>query len=271
MALREVTGADRDELRVLKGEYYNTPLYLDHGIPFQVAYCLNKIARQPDDYDGPKRYCKRRVAKKDEDDYEGDSTDKVAFAVCCPTHGGDVAKHGHEHKDKLENPLTAAIKHGAHAEDENLIMDFNDDEQELYDSIMNDWPEIYDWPDRSEDPARYRILRRVAVNEVRALREEEYLDGHEVHDEPVFDDQGVEVGHKDAENPLAREYRLLMSEVTDQMRELGLTPKERQKMDQLSSEAKKDDVLSEVAGDALHGEDQEYDPDRFEDEDEGDA
>ena len=265
MASTEVTGATPSELEEMEAEYFETPLYQEHSIPFEVAYCLNPIARQPEGYDGPQRFCKTRAKKRDPNDYDGDDTDKVAYALCCRMHGGDVEKHGHEGKHTLEDPATAGLKHGAYAEDEHLIMDFTDDEQNLYDSIMEDWPEIYDWPPRSEDPARYRILRRVAVNEVRAQREEDYLDNHEVHDEPIFDDQGVQVGSKDAENPLAREYRLLMSEVTDQMKELGLTPKERQKMDTLESQKGANEAITEIASDALDG-DAEYDPDQFSDE-----
>ena len=261
MALKEVTGATDDELEEIRQKYRSTPQHLDHEIPFEVAYCLSEINNQPDSYKGAARFCKKRVIKRDEDDYEGDSTDEAAFAACCKTHGGDLAKHGKE--ENLAEPKTAAIKHGAEAEDKHLIMDFTDDEQELYNSIMEDWPEIYEWPDQSADPARYRILRRVAVNEVRALREEEYLDDREVYAEPVFDEQGVEVGYKDTENPLAREYRLLMSEVTDQMKELGLTPKERQKMNKLSSEESKNDAITEIASDALDDSEGEYDPEQF--------
>lgn len=249
----------------MEEEHRETPRFEEHDIPFDVAYCLKSIPRQPDEYDGPQRYCRRRAAKKDDDDYEGDGTDKAAYAVLCPPHGGDVEKQGHKYKDKLDDP-THAITHGAYANDENLKMDFTDEEQNLHDSIMENWPEIYDWPAESEDPARYRILRRVAVNEVRSIREEDYLDERtgegEVYHEPVFDDQGVEVGTKDAENPLAREYRLLMSEVTNQMKELGLTPKEQQKMDTLESQADKDDALTEIASDAL-GDDGDYDPNQF--------
>jgi hypothetical protein len=260
MAAGEITGADESELQEMEAEHYESPLYENHSIPFEVAYCLKSIGKQPEEYDGPQRYCKRRAAKKD--DYDGHKFDKAAYAGFCKFHGGNMEKVGKENTHFLENRCTAAITHGAYADNENLKMDFDEHEQELYDEIMEDWPEIYDWPPQSEDPARYRILRRVAVNEVRALREEDYLDDNEVHQEPVFDDQGVEVGYKDAENPLAREYRLLMSEVTDQMRELGLTPKERQKMDTLESQADKDDAITRVAGDALDG-DEEYDPSQF--------
>ena len=264
MAKREITGASQSELEKLKKEYFETPLYKNHAIPFDVAYCLQEIACQPDHYDGPQRYCKRRASKKDPEDYEGESTDKAAYAIRCVNHGANVEELEGGDESNLE-PYTARITHSAYAEDEHLIMDFTDDEQNLYDSIMEDWPEIYDWPPQSEDPARYRILRRVAVNEVRAQREEDYLDNHEVHEEAVYDENGVQVGSKDVENPLAREYRLLMSEVTNQMKELGLTPKERQKMDTLESEKGANEAVTEIASDALDG-DAEYDPDQFNDE-----
>jgi hypothetical protein len=265
MAAGEITGATKSELREMKVEHSDTPLFVDHDIPFERAYCLTEIGKQPDEYEGPQRYCKKRVGKKDEDDYDCGEYDKGAYAISCRFHGGDIETVGHQQKHLLEDSRIAAIKHGAHAEDEHLKMDFNEDEQRLYDDIMENWPEIYDWPAESEDPARYRILRRVAVNEVRAIREEDYLDGAEVVEVEDRDEQGVVMGTHDEENPLAREYRLLMSEVTNQMKELGLTPKERQKMDTLESQADKDDALTEVASDALGGEG-DYDPDQFDDE-----
>ena len=263
MAAGELTGGTKSDLRDMKAEYHQTPLFQNHDIPFETAYCLTKIGRQPDSYNGPQRFCKNRSAKKDDADFECGEHDKGAYAVCCKYHGGDIVKSGKKTAHLLDDPRTAAITHGAFADDEHLKMDFTDSEQELYDSIMNDWPEIYNWPPRGEDPARYRILRRVAVNEVRALREEEYIDNHEVHEEPVYDEQGVQIGTKEVENPLSREYRLLMSEVTNQMKELGLTPKERQKMDTLASEADKDDAISEIAQDALHDGSNEYEPGQF--------
>lgn len=260
MASGEITGGTQEQIKSLEGKHYNSRFYEKHSIPFEVAYCLTEIGKQPDDYDGPQRYCRRQVTKRD--NYEGDEYDEEAYSVACPFHGGDLKTVGENQAHNLENPCTAAIRHGAYAEDEHLKMDFDEHEQRLYDEIMEDWPEIYDWPPRSEDPARYRILRRVAVNEVRAIREEDYLDGMEVVEIEDRDDQGIVMGTHDEENPLSREYRLLMSEVTDQMKELGLTPKERQKMDTLESKADKDDKLTEIAGDALSG-DGDYDPNQF--------
>lgn len=258
MAANELTGRTEDELEELKEEHKQNPQYKKHGIPFEVAFCLNPIARQPDDYEGPRRYCCRRATRKD--DYDGDKWDVDAYAVCCVKHGGDSEKYGKMTEEYLE-PLTAGITHGTYAADKHLKMDFDEDEQKLYDSILKDWPEIYDWPTEDEDPARYRILRRVAVNEVRGMRQEDYLDDHEVHVKEIPTENGVQT--EEVENPLAREYRLLMSEVTDQMRELGLTPKERQKMDTLESQAEKDDKISDIASDALDSDDSEYDPTDF--------
>jgi hypothetical protein len=263
MATSEITGATKSELQEMEIEHQESPLYNNHGVPFEVAFCLTAIGKQPDEYDGPQRYCRRRAVKRDEEEYEGGEYDEAAYAPSCPFHGGDNVKGGKNAKHLLENPKTAAIKHGAYADDEHLKMDFNDEEQDLYDFIMEQWPEIYDWPARSEDPARYRLLRRVAVNEVRAMREEDYLDGAEVVAVEDRDEQGVVMGTHDEENPLAREYRLLMNEVTNQMKELGLTPKERQKMDTLESQADKDSALTKVASDALDSDEGEYDPDQF--------
>ena len=262
MAYREVTGVTEAGMMEMRAEHRSNNLYQKHDIPFETAFCLREIGTQPPDYDGPQRYCSKRAAKVDEAPPK--CYEEWAYGTCCRFHGGDLEKAGEKAKHLLDDPETAAITHGAYADDEHLKMDFTDDEQELYDSIMQDWPEIYDWPDESEDPARYRILRRVAVNEVRAMREEDYLEETgEVYEEPVYDDQGVQIGTKDTENPLAREYRLLMAEVTDQMKELGLTPKERQKMDTLASEADKDDAISEIARNALHEGENDYDPSQF--------
>lgn len=259
MAYGKVTGASEKGLHEMRREHLESPLYNNHNIEFDTAYCLTPIGKQPEEYDGVQRYCKKRASKKTEekDGYEGPDFDKAAYCGSCNFHG----RNRDEQEEYLESK-TARITHGAYAEDEHLKMDFDEHEQELYDSIMEEWPEIYSWPTEDEDPARYRILRRVAVNEVRSMREEDYIDNHEVHEEPIFDEQGVQVGTKEVENPLSREYRLLMSEITNQMKELGLTPREQQKMDTMSSQADKDDALSDIASEALDG-DEDYNPDQF--------
>lgn len=258
MASDELCGKTPDQLALFREEYYETRMYLEEGVPFDVAYCLAEIRNQPDWFEGEQRYCTRRSLK--DKDYDGYKFDVEAYCTCCRLHGGAMDGHRGEGGEN-ENPGLRALTHGTYATDENLKMDFDEKEQELHDSILHDWPEIYDWPPESEDPARYRILRRVAVNEVRGMRQEDYLDDHEVHVKEIPTENGVQ--KEEVENPLAREYRLLMSEVTNQMRELGLTPKEQQKMDTLESQAKKDDTISNIGQDALDREEGEYDPEQF--------
>lgn len=265
MAYGEVTGATAYELERMREEHKDSPLYKNHGVPFEVSYCLTRIGKQPSDYEGPERRCKRRALRRDPDHYEEEKKYcEAAYAPSCRFHGGDNALGGEKSKHHLEDPRTAGITHGHYAKDEHLMMDFDKHEQELYDQIVERWPEIYNWPAKDEDPARYRLLRRVAVNEVRALREEGILhEEGETISEPVFED-GIQVGEKEVENPIAREYRLLMKEVTNQLSELGLTPKSRQRMDTLEAEEEKKDAVSEIASKALQGDDTpEYDPKEF--------
>lgn len=266
MAAGELTGATPDEVKSLQGEYYNTPLYEDHGIPFEVAYCLTAIGKQPDEYDGPQRFCQRRASKRD--DYDGHPHDEAAYAPSCPFHGG--TNDAENHNDNLIHPALAAIKHGVYAKDEHLMMDFDDDEQTLYDSIVEDWPKIYDWPSEDEDPARYRLLRIAARNIVREERASDYIDDEgEVYWRAEHDEAGVEIDRNPEENPLSREYRLLWSEITNQLAELGLTPKAQQQMDKVESETNANDAIAEIAGDAIADSDQEYDPAQFEEPDDG--
>jgi hypothetical protein len=270
MALGEVTGYTEAELAELRDQHESNPLYRDHEIPFEVAYCLCRIGKQPEDYDGPQRYCSRRASKlkpeewaeRYEEPYE--AKDERAYCHTCAFHGrtidGDVS--GME-----EVRLHAAIKHGAYATDKHLQMDFNDAEQTVYDSIVGTWPDIYDWPARDEDPARYLILDKVATNVVRTERCEDYLDDDgEVHLDPVFDDQGVVMGHREIENPLSREYRLLVGEVNDMLKELGLTPKEQAKQGTRQQSADALGAITQVVSEAVVGSDGDYDPSEWEDD-----
>lgn len=267
MAQSEVTGATAHELAEMRFEHKSTPLYEDHGIEFETCRCLTRIGKQPDDYDGPTRYCQKRVKKME--DYDGHRFDEEAYAPSCRFHGGAQGRHENTPTEQLPHPALARITHGMRAEDEHLRMDFDDDEQALYDGIVEQWPEVYDWPDESVDPARYVILRKVATNIVRSHRAEDYLDEEgEVRITDRYNDEGivVEPDGEHEENPLAAEYRLLTREIIDMMGELGLTPKERQKMDTLEAEERQSDVVADIAQDALN-EDQEFDPGDFEDDD----
>lgn len=261
MALGEVTGGTQAEIEDIRQEYLQTPLHTDHGVSFDAAFCLRRIGKQPDDYTGPERFCQRRVGKKEgrKDEYTDD-----AYNRYCRYHGGDINP-----EDGNENlkPYTAAITHGAYTADEHLRMDFNDTEQALYDSIMDVWPDVYDWPAEADDPARYLILRKAATNVVRTNRIEDYLDDEgEVHFREIFDEDGIAVGEEPEENALSREYRLLVDEIVSLLKELGLTPRERAKMDKVEAEAGAAETVADLAGNALDSNGGEYDPDQFNNE-----
>jgi hypothetical protein len=249
------------EVANMRVKYRSTPLYEENGIPFEVAYCLTRIGKQPDDYDGPTRYCKKRAAK--DDNWDGERYAEGAFCPSCRFHGGRNHRDGTE--QHLEDPRTVTLTHGLYAEDESLRMDFTDAEQALYDSIVEEWPDIYNWVSEDEDPARYLMLRKVASNTVRTLRAEDYIDSEgEVRITDVFNEEGmvIDPDGDHQENPLAREYRLLWSEITDQLAELGLTPKARQQMDTMEASESKNEALADIANEALEG-DHEYDPSGF--------
>lgn len=267
MATEELTGATPVRLANMRVEHRDSPLYKNHNIPFDVAYCLTTIPKQPEDYDGGDRYCIQR-AKKIED-FEGDPKTVEAYCSSCRFHGG--RNGGESPEDNLQDPRVANMRHGLYADDEHLRMDFNDPEQTLYDGIVEQWPDIYDWPAEDEDPARYLILRKVATNVVRSERAEDYIDDEgEVRITDVFNEEGhvIEPDGEHEENPLAREYRLLISEILNMLRELGLTPKARQQMDTMESSESRNDALADIANEALEGE-HDYNPEEFGDDPDG--
>lgn len=254
MAQAEVTGATERELATLKGRYYQTPKYKAEGTAFEVAYCLTEIGKQPDDYDGPTRYCSKRVKRLDDGGH----------APSCRFHGGSNNRDGS--LENLEDPGLAALKHGMYAEDENLRTDFSEDDQRLYDSILA-WADIYDFPSREEDPALYELLEMYAMEKVRSVRSFDYLyEEGEVVSVPEYGPDGGIVGERDQENTLSEAHRLQQKLLVDILKEMGMTPKAKNKMDALESTASAGEQLAEVAKTAITGGDTEYDPERFSDD-----
>lgn len=253
MAAEEVTGYDHDELRDLKAEYETTPKHVDDEIEFETAYCLTRIGKQPDDYDGPTRHCAQRVSR----------ISGGGHAPNCRFHGGNTTGE----TDNLE--LLAAMTHGMYATDDHLQDEFTDADQDLYDFIMS-WADAYGWPAKEEDPARYDVLEQLAISRVRVARSEKYiLDEGEKRVEEIYDENG---NPRTIEDPhtLSEDIRLKRKLVLDMMKELGLTPKERSRMDMQESEASAMDQLADLASDAVFsGDSGEFDPDDpvFEDND----
>lgn len=252
MALGEVTGGTPHEIAELKVEYQNSNKYEREGTPFETSYCLTRIGKQPEDYDGWTRYCTNRVSR----------TDDGGHAPSCRFHGGKSNADGNN--DNLE--VLAAIKHGMYATDQHLEEVFDDDDRALYDYIMS-WADAYGWPDREEDPARYDLLEQIAIERVRVTRSEKYiLDEGEDDRATVYDEQG---NPREITDPhgLSEDLRLKRKLILDVMKELGLTPKEKQRM---SSDEKTADAAQQIAdvaaGAILGGSDEEdespgFDPD----------
>jgi glycosyltransferase involved in cell wall biosynthesis len=258
MAQAEVTGYTVQELAELRHEYLQTPK-AEKGIPFETAYCLTRIGKQPEDYDGPTRYCSNRVARLDDGGH----------AHSCRFHGANQNADGNN--DNLE--LLAALKHGMYATDEHLKEVFDEDDQKLYDFIMS-WADAYGWPSKEEDPARYDLLEQAALGRVRVARSSKYiLDEGEMDRQEVYDENGNLRVITDAHG-LSEDLRLKQKLILDIMKELGLTPKEASKMNTDEKTASATEQLAAVAAEAVlgggeDGEEPSFDPDDeiFEDED----
>lgn len=247
MAKQEITGATKSELADLRESYSGEA-------PFEEAYCLAKIPRQPDDYSGPPRYCQKR------------DVSKVGSNHLCKFHGGDRTD---DFEDVLENlDKLAPMKHGMEATREHLIEDFDDKDTALYDWIIDSYPEAYDI-DIKDDPAAVYDLHRLAAEIVRAERGRGYLlrEG-EVKEDPVRTEEGQvvidengDVVTEKSEHYLAQMMYRQDNKITKLEKELGISRKEQLKQD------KSDDAVeaitkgfSELGAAFLQREDTDYDP-----------
>ena len=255
MAKGEVTGKTEKELAEFQRQYSETPKCVEDGVPFETAYCLTRIGKQPDEYDGPTRYCVNRVKRPDDGSH----------APSCSFHGG-------VHGATVENlDPTHRIEHGMYATDEHLKEVFDEQDQKLYDWVMS-WAEAYGWPSREEDPSRYDDLEAIAINRVRVARSHKYiLDEGELDREEIYDENGNLRTITDSHG-LSEDARLKRKLITDLKKELGITPKQRSRMDTNETEASAAEQLADVASEAVLGgsgdDAKEFDPDDavFEDE-----
>lgn len=256
MAQSEITGADESGLWELQHEYEQSPKYQDTGVAFEKSYCLTRIGKQPDEYDGYPRYCTKRAKRLDDGGH----------APSCRFHGGNNGGDRTEHIKHL-SPL-ASIKHGMYATDEHLEEVFSEEDQKLYDWVMS-WADAYGWPSREEDPSRYDDLEAVAINRVRIARSHKYiLDEGEMDREEIYDENGNLRTLTDSHG-LSEDTRLKRKLITDLKKELGITPKEQARQSNEERSVSAAEQIADVATEAVFGDDdQEYDPDdeMFEDE-----
>lgn len=238
MASREVTGKTRSGLAELRSAFNGKPRS-DH-YDFEDYYCLSKIPRQPDDYDGPDRYC-AKVAKQN----------------------GRCKHHGGNNVPTLENlDSLAAMKHGMKATRSNLIKDFSDADRELYNWVVDEWPEAYDISLEADPQAEYEF-HALAVEIVRAERGEGYLirEG-EKGQKKVFGPTG-EVEFEDVPHYLAdmmQRQRKLIMKMEDN---LGISRKARERKAENDDAADIMKSFAEVGASLITKSDKQYDPDEF--------
>lgn len=235
MAANEVTGATPEGLEELKEEFLDTKRG-QSGVPFDDAFCLTKIQRQPEDYDGPVRYCQRWTCK-----------DRTDF---CPHH---------EHYENLET--LAAMKHGVKAMREHLKADFNEREQEAYDRVVEEWADYYG----IEDPSSMDTLESLAVEIVREVRADKVIEDEGMKKFRTVYGPNGEREEEDEAHYLLEERRAIRNLIQKLKRDLGITRKHRQKMEVEEDKASHLDALSEQVSDSIEGGD--YEPEIPDNED----
>ena len=247
MATEQVTGrteAGLDDLRAEFNETTRSDLY-----DFEDCFCLAKIPRQPEDYDGPKRYCVSRNVK-----HNGR----------CKFHGG--AGHGNpETLDKYAN-----LKHGMKATRKAILdtmtRDGNEWQVELYEWVTEEWPKAYDI-DLDEDPNAEYEFHALALEIVRAERAEGWIfkEG-EKGEKRVFAPTG-EMYYDDVPHYLAdmiqRQRKLIMSMEDN----LGISRKKRMQNQQAQDATDVMKSFAEVGASLISDTEAEYDPDEWDPDD----
>jgi hypothetical protein len=247
MASGEVTGGTWQDIAELKFKYERSRKYEATGIPFEVSYCLTRIGKQPEEYDGPDRFCKRRAVKG---------------GKACPFHGG--TKSGTvENLDKHAN-----LKHSMYALPETIYETLTDDERALYEWVFS-WPEVYGI-DFEGDPASEHSFETLALEIVRQARSSDYiLANTEVTTEGVYTPGGELLERKDVPNRLIKEHQSQVRMIEKIKDSLGISRKSQATQETAASANNLMDSISGVLSSMMDN--TEYDPSLFDDEDESAA
>ncbi len=234
MASNEVTGKTKTELRDMRRAY-------DHPyIDFEDKFCLAKIPRQPEDYNGPPRYCTSQNVKKN---------------GRCKHHGGKNVPRL-ENLDKLAN-----LKHGMYAKDEHLRESMSNREEELYDWVLS-WPYAYGI-DLEEDPSAAHDFQTLAIEIVREARGKDYQLRHgEVTQKAVYLPDGQQIDSENVPEALTEVMQSQVRLIQKIKDSLGITRKQQMKDEKAESASELMDDIVGVMGN-LVGEKDGYDPDEF--------
>lgn len=247
MASKEVTGKTEDEIEELRQQFEERHGDSQEYGDFEEHYCLAEIPRQPDDYDGPVRYC---TLNRD--------LIETKHTIKCKHHGqkGDP--------DNLEK--LARMKHGMQATREHLVEDFDDKDQALYDWIVETYPDSYGI-NVEEDPSAAYDLHRLAAEIVRAERGRGFLiDEGEVNEKEIRNDEGRvvindgEVVTEKSEHYLAQMMHRQDKKITQLEKELGISRKERLRHDQTDDAVDAVKSFTELGAAFLSRDDKDFDP-----------
>lgn len=263
MATDTLTGLTQPEIQELKEDFREqqaqAQMPADMLPEFDEVHCLARIAKQPDEYDGPQRYCVSR------------NVINTGRAWLCKHHGGatpmdyDLSEEGYDGSD--------SIKHGMFATQENLIDDFSEKDKALYDWVLREYPKAYDI-DLESDPSSQYDLHRLAVEIVRAERgrgwliQEGEVNETEVRDEDgriVVDENGEIVTEK-SQHYLSDMLHKQDKKITKLEKELGITRKERRKFDQTDDAVDAIKNFAELGTDLLARKEKDFEPEDWDDE-----
>ena len=252
MAQGEVTGSTVQELAELRFEYHNSRKFRKEGVPFEEAYCLTRIGKQPEDYDGPTRYCSNRAGRGDDGEHY----------PACRFHGGP--KGNPESLDRL-----AALKHSMYALPETIRETLSDEENEILDDVL-DWPEIYGI-DLEEDPAAAHSFDTMAIEVVRQFRTSLYiLSEYEVTTKGVYsasgqrliDETGSPVS-EDVPNSLTSAHQTQIRLIEQMKDNLGVSRKARNAAEQTDDRTDAIEGVSKALGGLIKDGEGSYDPSQF--------
>lgn len=243
MAKQEVSGRTKEGIQELRDVHRKSE-------PFEDTYCLAKIPHQPEDYDGPVRYCANPRVKE------------IGDAYLCKYHGG-AGSLNTQNLDKL-----APMKHGMRAELDHLVEDFDEKDQAIYDWITGTWPQAYDI-DLDEDPQAQYDFHRLAAEIVRAergrgylIREGEITEQEKYNEEGriVVDENGEVVTEK-SQHYLADMMHKQDNKISSIEKELGISRKERKRQSSTDSAVEAIKGFAEVGSAFIDRDSKEFDPD----------
>jgi hypothetical protein len=245
MATGEVTGKTAEEVAEMREQYAGEEKW---GHPFEDHYCLVEIPHQPDDYDGPPRYCAKYQTLSEQNG-----------TMVCKFHGGSGT---------LTDPDDApAMTHGMNATREHLVEDFDEKDQALYDWIVEAYPEKYDL-NLEENPSLTYDLHRLAAEIVRAERGRGFLiQEGEVNETPVRNEEGRvvtdeagEVVTEKSEHYLSQMMNRQDKKITKLEKELGITRKEQLKQDSADDVVDVMKGFEKIGASLINRDEKEYDP-----------